>query len=75
MIWSLAQQGKWFWGSQEEAAQFAPYWYGSEPYRIVQTQLPSSVVPSVVQAGVDNVGTAYFFTLKDLTGAPINTVK
>ena len=69
------QPGKWFWGSQQEAEQFAPGWYGSEPYKIIETKIPSSTAPASVAPGIDNVGTGYFFKMQDLQGVPINTVK
>ena len=69
------QAGKWFWGSQQEAEQFGPYWYGDEPYRIINVNIPSSVSPSYVQPGVDNIGTAYFFNLQDLQRATIQTIR
>jgi hypothetical protein len=69
------QPGKWFWGSQQEAEQFAPGWYGSEPYKIIETKIPGSTAPASVAPGIDNVGTGYFFKMQDLQGVPINTVK
>jgi hypothetical protein len=69
------QPGKWFWGSQQAAEQFGPYWYGNEPYRIIQTQIPNSIAPAVIQSGIDNIGTGYFFRLQDLQGATIQTIR
>jgi RHS repeat-associated protein len=69
------QPGKWFWGSQQEAEQFAPGWYGNEPYNIIETKIPNTTAPASVQPGIDNVGTGYFFKLQDLQGVPINTIK
>jgi hypothetical protein len=62
--------GKFFWGSEDEAARFQQMWYGTgENSHIVRTTLTGEVAPKLFPH-TDGIGTALWIDLKDLT-API----
>jgi len=67
------QPGKFFWSSQNEAAQFQQMWYqGGESSHIVTTTIRPDVNPMLFPHG-DGIGTSMFVNLPDLT-APIKVL-
>jgi hypothetical protein len=69
-------QGKWFYGSLEDAQTWAGQATAQDggPLTIIQTTVPNSVSPAFSQPWIDGIqNPALFYNLNDLT-APINVV-
>lgn len=64
--------GKWFATSAEHAAAWGRAMYGSQPFTVLEAQLPTSSVRGMMQVGkLDGIGPAVYAELEQLGGAVI----